>query len=88
MAPVTEIALLPLIEGGYPDDAHSSSGQMLKYCLDVLLAQKGVQKCYWGREVENPSMMRLFVDWDSVNDHKAFAVSKYVNSHGLPGPVR
>jgi len=75
MAPATEIALLPLVPGEYPDDAQSAPGKTLRELVEIILAQKGAQKCYWGREVENPDTLRLFVDWDSVDDHKAFIAS-------------
>jgi len=89
MAPVTEIALLPLVEGKYPDDANSGPGQTWKGLLDTLLSQKGVQKVYWGREIENPSTLRLFVDWDSLDGHKTFIASEYIHRGCIfPSPSR
>ncbi len=68
----TEIAVFPLKEGMRPDDANSQPGQVLKDTLNTLTEQKGFQRAYWGREVENPDVFRLFVDWNSVDDHIAF----------------
>lgn len=76
MAPVTEIALLPLKTGDYPDDTTSRTGQVWQDTLSTVLDQDGAQRCYWAREVENPDMLRLFVDWDSLDHHKKFIASE------------
>jgi len=76
MAPVTEIALLPLKTGDYPDNTNSRVGQVWKDSLSTVLDQEGAQRCYWGREVENPDMLRLFVDWGSLDAHKKFIASE------------
>lgn len=68
----TEIAIFSLHDGKIPDDANSASGQVLKDTLDQLTEQKGFQRAYFGRELENPGTFRLFVDWDSVDDHIEF----------------
>ena len=68
----TEIAILPLKDGKIPDDANSQPGQALKETLNTLTEQKGFQRAYWGREVENPNVLRLFVDWDTIDDHLSF----------------
>ena len=73
----TEIAIFPLKEGKIPDDATSQAGQVLKDTLDTLMEQKGVQRAYWGREIENAKTFRLFVDWDTVDDHINFTVAEY-----------
>ena len=48
-------------------------------CLNAILDQEGAQRAYWSLEVENPSMLRVFIDWDSVDHHTKFAESEYVN---------
>ncbi|KAJ9651890.1 hypothetical protein H2198_008854 [Neophaeococcomyces mojaviensis] len=68
----TEIAAFNLKDGKRPDDANSAAGQVLRDTLDTLTQQKGFQRAYWGREVENPDRFRLFVDWDSVDAHMDF----------------
>ena len=72
----TEIAIFSLKEGQVPDDANSRAGQILRDTLDMLTEQKGFQRAYWGRELENPGTFRLFVDWDSVDDHINFTKAK------------
>ncbi|KAK5094249.1 hypothetical protein LTS08_008668 [Lithohypha guttulata] len=68
----TEIAIFPLQEGKYPDDANSTAGQVLRDTLNTLTEQPGFQRAYWGREVENPTTLRLFVDWEDVDAHISF----------------
>lgn len=77
----TEVAIFQLKSGKHPDDANSAAGQVLKDTLNTLTEQKGFQQAYWGTESENPSTFRLFVDWDSVDDHNNFIKSEYVPSH-------
>lgn len=72
----TEIAIFPLKDGKYPDDANSAPGQVFKDTMDVVSSQPGFQRAYWGREVENPANLRLFVDWDSVDKHTEFTKSE------------
>ena len=68
----TEIAIFPLKDGKVPDDANSAAGQILKDTLSTLTEQKGFQRAYWGRETENGNILRLFVDWDSIDNHIEF----------------
>lgn len=75
----TEIAIFPLHDGKYPDDANSAAGQVLKDTLNTLTEQPGFQRAYWGREVENPGTFRLFVDWDSVEKHTEFTKTEYAD---------
>ena len=75
---LTEIALIPLKEGKHPDDPDSLPGRTHRDLLDTLLQQKGVQRCCWGRQIENKDTLVWFVDWDSVEDHKNFMNSEYV----------
>jgi heme-degrading monooxygenase HmoA len=77
----TEIAILPLREGKRPDDANSVTGQALKDVLNTLTEQDGFQRAYWGIEVENPNVLRLFVDWDSVDAHINFTKNEYEPPH-------
>ena len=72
MAPVTEIAYLPLKTGCNPSEANSPAASAWQNMLKTVLDQPGAQRAYWGLEVENPSMLRLFVDWDSIDDHLNF----------------
>lgn len=75
----TEVAKFELKAGMRPEDANSAAGQVLKDTLNTLTEQKGFQQAYWGIETENSSVFRLFVDWDSVDDHINFTKAEYAN---------
>lgn len=76
MAPATEICFLPLKDGSYPEDADSGVGQKFKEIFNTILAQDGCQRLYWGRQVEHPSILTLFIDWDSIEHHEKFIASE------------
>lgn len=84
----TEIAIFPLKDGKYPDDSNSAAGQTLKDTLNTLIEQPGFQRAHWGREVENPNIFRLFVDWDSVDAHMDFTKKEYVQQGSRPKSKR
>lgn len=75
MAPATELAFLPWKEGQYPDDPSSAPGQKFKGICQTIVSQPGCISLHWGRGVENPSMLNLFIDWETVEDHKKFIAS-------------
>lgn len=31
-----------------------------------------MQSLYFGHEVEDPTMLRMFINWGSIDDHKNF----------------
>ena len=61
MIPATELATIPLTSGATIEDADSPAGKVWRATLDTISQQDGFQKVYWGREVENPSILELFV---------------------------
>lgn len=61
MAPVTEIATIPLAAGATIEDPHSPAGKVWQSTLDTVSAQDGFQKAYYGREVEDPRVLQFFV---------------------------
>ncbi|EXJ70199.1 uncharacterized protein A1O5_06267 [Cladophialophora psammophila CBS 110553] len=69
---VTEIVFLPLQDDKFPNDQTSPNGQLHHHLIQTILSQPGVQRVYWGREIENPLMLRWFVDWDDIENHKRF----------------
>ena len=77
MAPVTEIAYFPLKAGTNVKDVNSQAGQSWANIISTVLDQDGAQRGYFGMEVENPSMLRVFVDWDTVEQHRKFLASEY-----------
>ena len=75
MAPVTEIATLPLATGIKIEDPTSPAGQSWATVLDTLQKQEGYQRSYYGRQLEDPQLVQLFIDWDSYESHETFMKS-------------
>ena len=69
---VTEVAFLPLAAGSKIEDPSSPAGAVWKEFHDTVDAEETCQRVYWGRQVENPTMLQLCIDWDSVEAHFAF----------------
>jgi len=76
MPGATEIALLFLKPDATIEDASSPAGQQLRKVLDFVAAQKGFQQLYYGRQLEDPRLLILTIDWDDVSDHHAFMKSE------------
>ncbi|KAI4230307.1 MAG: hypothetical protein L6R36_000118 [Xanthoria steineri] len=68
----TEIATIPLQPGVDLEDPQSAAGEVLENTFSVLRQQDGYQRAYHGRQVENPNIWQLVIDWDSVDAHKKF----------------
>ncbi|KAK4693665.1 hypothetical protein P7C71_g3776, partial [Lecanoromycetidae sp. Uapishka_2] len=73
--PATEIATIPLSAGANIEDPSSAAGKVWQATLDTVSQQDGYQRAYYGREVENQSVLQFFVDWDSYESHKKFIAS-------------
>lgn len=61
MTPATELATLPLASGAAIEDADSPAGKVWQSTIDTVSQQDGFQRLYWGREVENQSVLQLFI---------------------------
>ena len=61
MAPATEIAILPLFAGATIEEPDSPPGKVWQSTLDTVSAQDGFQRAYYGREVENQSVVQLLI---------------------------
>ncbi|OAL20113.1 hypothetical protein AYO20_11550 [Fonsecaea nubica] len=72
MAPVTEVAFLPLRPGVDINDTSTSEGKVMANMVEVGKHAPGVQKNYWGIEEENSAHVHLMLDWDSLEAHKAY----------------
>lgn len=66
MAPATELATFPIASGAAVEDGDSAAGKVWQSTLDTVSQQDGFQRLYWGREVEDPSVLQLFVG-NSIN---------------------
>ncbi|KAI9701936.1 MAG: hypothetical protein M1836_001280 [Candelina mexicana] len=73
MAPASEIAILSLVTNAPVEDPSSDAGKVWQATLDTIMAQDGVQRAYWGRQVESPDTLELVVDWDSIDAHDNFS---------------
>lgn len=77
MAPATEVALLPLKAGADISDPNTGAGTILQEALNTVLDQDGAQRAYFGTAEEDPTMLWLFVDWDSYEAHQNFIKQTY-----------
>ncbi|KAI9666782.1 MAG: hypothetical protein M1831_001558 [Alyxoria varia] len=77
MSGVTEIAICYLKPGADPvGNPDSAEGKIMQDTLSLVLQQKGAQRAFAGKEEENPNVLRLFIDWDKVEDHIDFTKSE------------
>ncbi|KAL9104238.1 MAG: hypothetical protein Q9163_000786 [Psora crenata] len=76
MAPVTELATIPLQSGATIEDAASPAGRVWTATLDTVSQQPGYQRACYGRELENQSLLQFFVDWESYEAHQNFIKSR------------
>ena len=70
MAPVTEIARLPLITSADVDDPSSSSGKIWQDTILTLSSQDGFQRAYYGREVEDQSLLHLLIGTNTLSSSR------------------
>ncbi|KAI1142449.1 hypothetical protein F5Y05DRAFT_226894 [Hypoxylon sp. FL0543] len=69
MAPITEVAIIPL----KPEADAATIDAALEANVATLLAQPGCQRVRTSRVHEDPSKLRIFADWDSAESQRAFA---------------
>ena len=72
MPPVTEIATLPMAVGFNIEDPDSEAARIWTGVLDTLQQQPGFQRLYYGRELEDPQLVQVLVDWDTYESHETF----------------
>ncbi|KAI9803899.1 MAG: hypothetical protein M1825_001779 [Sarcosagium campestre] len=70
--PATEIVTLPIPQSSTIEDPSSEAGKKWAGVLATVNAQPGFQRCFYGRQVENPDVLNFLLDWDSVEAHKQF----------------
>ncbi|CAG7558870.1 unnamed protein product [Fusarium equiseti] len=65
---VTEFAYVTVNEGvNFSDE--SAAGKVYQNVIETVLRQPGARRVYHGFEVEDPSRLWLFLDWDTLDDH-------------------
>jgi len=70
-SPATEVAYISL----KPDldlGGSTTEAKTWQEALSTIAAQKGYQRLYWGRQLEDPDVLLLVIDWDSVQSHTDF----------------
>ncbi|KAK7546698.1 hypothetical protein IWX49DRAFT_421124 [Phyllosticta citricarpa] len=72
MPNVTENAIIPLRPGVDLESADSPDAQAWRQTLAILAEQPGCVRLATGRQVENPDVMQMLVEWTSVQDHANF----------------
>ncbi|KAI5456723.1 hypothetical protein BGZ63DRAFT_87966 [Mariannaea sp. PMI_226] len=72
---VTEFACYAIRPGFNVLDETTNEGQTIARIIDSVLNQPGAHRVYYGMEVEDPSHMWLFLDWDSRDDHDKYRES-------------
>lgn len=74
--PVTEISCMGVKPNVDIMDESTPEGQVLpRAWKTVTAAPGGPHKVYWSLQVEDPSKVWTFFEWDSVDDHEKFAKS-------------
>ncbi|KAJ4984094.1 hypothetical protein SVAN01_10450 [Stagonosporopsis vannaccii] len=71
--PVTEIVYLPIKKDVSLDSGDGKS--IWDAFLKIIASQKGFKRLAWGPQIENPSIVQMAIDWESLDAHKAFMAS-------------
>jgi heme-degrading monooxygenase HmoA len=79
MAPITEVVVLRIAESAGSLEGTGEGASIWKELIQTIIAQDGVQRLYWGLAVEDQTILRLFVVWESLEHHKKFQASE---AHG------
>ncbi|KAF4996204.1 hypothetical protein FDECE_12546 [Fusarium decemcellulare] len=69
---VTEFSYVTLNDGVTCFDESTEAGKVYANVLATALKQPGARRVYTGLEIENPSTLWLFLDWESVEHHKNY----------------
>ena len=73
---VTEVGLMGVKPGLNVMDESTPEGKVLPAAWNaVSSAPGGPHQVYYGLEIEDPSKVWAFFDWDSLEDHAKFAKS-------------
>ncbi|KAF3038757.1 hypothetical protein E8E11_003804 [Didymella keratinophila] len=73
---IVEVGMMGVQTGKTPMDPTTPDGRLLHDAwTSVIAAPGGPARVYWGTEVENPSKIWGFFDWESLEQHEAFAKS-------------
>ncbi|TLD25417.1 hypothetical protein PspLS_05910 [Pyricularia sp. CBS 133598] len=63
-----EVSFLKTKPGVRADDDSTEAGKLMRNIYELITTQAGAQFGYWGHEIQSPTHMWSFVQWDSVED--------------------
>ncbi|KAI9770925.1 MAG: hypothetical protein M1840_002629 [Geoglossum simile] len=75
MATVTQLTTLSLKPDTSIEDPSTEAGRVWNSTLEIIAEQKGREHTFWGREVENSSVVHLHINWSSISSRQAFVDS-------------
>jgi hypothetical protein len=61
MSPVTEVATLSLKAGTDVENPSSPAYAVAQEAFSMISSQPGFQRAFWGRELEDESILQLFI---------------------------
>ncbi|KAF1938611.1 hypothetical protein EJ02DRAFT_19105 [Clathrospora elynae] len=70
---VTEIAYLPLKAGLDLESGDAKSAW--EDAIGTIVKQPGFKAFFWGKQIENPDIVQIVVDWESIDAHQTFIKS-------------
>ncbi|KXG45582.1 Dimeric alpha-beta barrel [Penicillium griseofulvum] len=79
-APVSEVAIIPLVKGADPRVENSEAAKTLNRSIQHTLVQPGYQRMVWGLDKNDPTVMIMIVDWDDLQSHLNFMTAPHYQS--------
>lgn len=79
MVSIINITLIALRGAHDIADPSSPGNKKLANLLAIVSSQTAVRTCYFAQAVEDPSSLRVLVDWESIEAQEAFLASEYVS---------
>ncbi|TVY85473.1 hypothetical protein LSUE1_G000171 [Lachnellula suecica] len=72
--PVTECATI-ILKPGVDIESNTPEADLWKQTLSTVSQQPGYLRAFWGCQLEDPSVLHLLIDWESLDAHNAFNAS-------------
>ena len=76
MGAVTEIVSFSMEEGLHPEDASSPIGKQFAGLLKDTASQSGCRLVTFGRELEKPQTLNLFIEWETAIHYRTYQKSR------------
>ncbi|KAH0565130.1 hypothetical protein GP486_001481 [Trichoglossum hirsutum] len=78
--PITQLTVLSLLPNATVEDGSSEPGRIWASALETIALQPGHRHTYWGRQIEDSSILHLHIDWSDISAHRAFLDSQTYKS--------